>query len=49
MRLSRVFTGVVAVVMGLFVWWSSPAAPFLFPVVFVLLGVYLILSGLFRR
>jgi len=41
--------GVLVVAMGLFVWSSAPAAPFFFPVVFVLLGVYLILSGLFGR
>lgn len=41
--------GVVVVAMGLFAWSSVPSIPFFFPVIFWLLGFYMIVSGLFKR
>ena len=45
----RIFAGVVAIAMSLFVLLSKPAVPFFFPVIFLLIGVYMIVYGLFRR
>ena len=46
---SRIFVGEVVVAMGLFAWSSVPGIPLFFTAIFLLLGFYMIASGLFKR
>ena len=41
--------GEVVVAMGLFAWSSVPGIPLFFTAIFLLLGFYMIASGLFKR
>ncbi len=41
--------GEVVVAMGLFAWSSVPSIPLFFTAIFLLLGFYMIASGLFKR
>lgn len=41
--------GVLAVAMSLFAWSTVPGIPLFFPAIFLLLGLSMIVSGLFKR